>query len=68
MLGRKTRWWFYLKPEIGYHNQDWNFAVQYTKVFTGDKGNLPGKITMSISRRKAFLTIYHLVKIVYYKK
>ena len=34
---------FYLKPEIGYHNEDWNFAVQYTKVFTGDKGDLPGQ-------------------------
>lgn len=34
---------FYLKPEVGYHNRDWNFAVQYTKVFTGDKGNIPGQ-------------------------
>lgn len=34
---------FYLKPEIGYHNEDWNFAVQYTKVFTGNKGNLPNQ-------------------------
>ncbi len=31
---------FYIKPEIGYHNQDWNFAVQYQKVFTGDKGQI----------------------------
>lgn len=31
---------FYLKPEIGYHNQDWNFFVHYTKVFTGDKGEI----------------------------
>ena len=34
---------FYLKPEIGYHNRNWNFAVQYTKVFTGDKGNIVGQ-------------------------
>ena len=34
---------FYLKPEIGYHNRNWNFAVQYTKVFTGDKGNIAGQ-------------------------
>ena len=31
---------FYIKPEIGYHNRDWNFAVQYQKVFTGDKGEI----------------------------
>ncbi len=31
---------FYLKPEIGFHNKDWNFAVQYQKVFTGDKGKI----------------------------
>ncbi len=31
---------FYIKPEIGYHNQDWNFALQYQKTFTGDKGNI----------------------------
>lgn len=30
---------FYIKPEIGYHNNDWNFALQYQKVFTGDTGN-----------------------------
>ncbi|MTE25260.1 hypothetical protein GJQ66_13825, partial [Microbacterium sp. ZXX196] len=24
---------FYLRPEIGYHNRDWNFFIQYTKVF-----------------------------------
>ncbi|MBF5026184.1 hypothetical protein [Planobacterium oryzisoli] len=30
----------YIKPEIGYHNRDWNFAVQYQKVFTGDKGEI----------------------------
>lgn len=34
---------FYIKPEIGYHNRDWNFFVQYQKVFTGDDGNLPGQ-------------------------
>ncbi|MBT2620314.1 MULTISPECIES: transporter [Chryseobacterium] len=31
---------FYIKPEIGYHNKDWNFFVQYQKVFTGSKGDL----------------------------
>lgn len=31
---------FYIKPEIGYHNQDWNFAVQYQKTFTGNKGEI----------------------------
>lgn len=31
---------FYIKPEIGYHNRDWNFALQYQKVFTGDKGEI----------------------------
>ena len=31
---------FYIKPEIGYHNKDWNFAVQYQKTFTGDKGEI----------------------------
>lgn len=31
---------FYLKPEIGYHNKDWNFFVQYQKVFTGSTGDL----------------------------
>ncbi|SFI48814.1 hypothetical protein [Halpernia frigidisoli] len=31
---------FYLKPELGYHNTDWNFFVHYTKVFTGDKGQI----------------------------
>ena len=31
---------FYIKPEIGYHNRDWNFAVQYQKTFTGDKGQI----------------------------
>ena len=31
---------FYIKPEIGYHNRDWNFAVHYQKVFTGDKGQI----------------------------
>ena len=30
----------YIKPEIGYHNKDWNFAVQYQKTFTGDKGEI----------------------------
>lgn len=31
---------FYLKPEIGYHNKDWNFYLQYQKVFTGSKGEI----------------------------
>ncbi|KQR92420.1 hypothetical protein ASG01_10860 [Chryseobacterium sp. Leaf180] len=31
---------FYLKPEIGYHNRDWNFFVQYQKVFTGSTGDV----------------------------
>lgn len=31
---------FYIKPEIGYHNQDWNFALQYQKVFTGSEGEI----------------------------
>ena len=31
---------FYIKPEIGYHNRDWNFAIQYNKVFTGDEGQI----------------------------
>ena len=31
----------YLKPEIGYHNRNWNIFVHYTKTFTGAD---PGKI------------------------
>ena len=31
---------FYLKPELGYHNRDWNFFLHYTKVFTGNKGEI----------------------------
>ncbi|MBC7556272.1 MAG: hypothetical protein H7195_04845 [Chryseobacterium sp.] len=31
---------FYLKPEVGYHNRDWNFFLHYTKVFTGNKGEI----------------------------
>lgn len=34
---------FYLKPEIGYHNRDWNFDLHYQKVFTGDTGNIGGQ-------------------------
>lgn len=31
----------YIKPEIGYHNINWNFALQYTKVFTSsNEGNI----------------------------
>lgn len=31
---------FYLKPELGWHNRDWNVYAHYTKVFTGDKGQI----------------------------
>ena len=31
---------FYLRPQMGYHNRDWNFFVQYSKVFTGDNGKI----------------------------
>ena len=31
---------FYLKPEIGWHNRNWNVFAQYTKVFTGDDGKI----------------------------
>lgn len=31
---------FYLKPEVGYHNRNWNVFVHYTKVFTGDNGQI----------------------------
>ena len=31
---------FYIKPEIGYHNDDWNFSLQYQKVFTGNEGKI----------------------------
>lgn len=30
----------YLKPEIGYHNNDWNFSVHYQKTFTDDKSDI----------------------------
>jgi hypothetical protein len=30
----------YLKPEIGWHNRHWNVALQYNKLFTGDKGTI----------------------------
>ena len=30
----------YVNPQIGYHNRDWNFALQYQKTFTGDKGEI----------------------------
>ena len=33
---------FYLKPEIGYHNRDWNFFLQYQKVFAGSNGDIAG--------------------------
>ncbi|MDN3605708.1 hypothetical protein [Kaistella yonginensis] len=31
---------FYIKPEIGYHNQDWNFSLNYQKTFTGSTGEI----------------------------
>lgn len=31
---------FYIKPEVGYHNRDWNFALQYQKTFTGNDGEI----------------------------
>lgn len=31
---------FYLRPELGYHNRDWNFFLHYTKVFAGDKADI----------------------------
>ncbi len=34
---------FYIKPEIGYHNRDWNVALQYQKTFTGSKGEIGGQ-------------------------
>lgn len=33
----------YIKPEIGYHDRNWNFAVQYQKVFTDDKADFAGQ-------------------------
>lgn len=31
----------YLKPEIGYHNRNWNIFAHYTKTFTGaDEGKI----------------------------
>ncbi|MCH5597161.1 hypothetical protein [Niabella ginsengisoli] len=29
---------FYLKPEVGYHNRNWNIFAHYSKVFNGDDG------------------------------
>lgn len=31
---------FYLKPEVGYHNRNWNVFAHYSKVFTGDEGTV----------------------------
>lgn len=31
---------FYLRPELGWHNKDWNVYAHFTKVFTGNKGNV----------------------------
>lgn len=33
----------YLRPELGWHNPEWNIALQYIKVFTNNRGNLPGQ-------------------------
>ncbi len=30
----------YLKPELGWHNRNWNVFAHYTKVFTGDAGQI----------------------------
>lgn len=34
---------FYLRPELGWHNPQWNLALQYVKVFTNNNGNMPGQ-------------------------
>ncbi len=39
-LVKKPDGGFYIKPEIGYHNKNWNFAVQYQKTFTGTTGEI----------------------------
>ncbi|QCX53807.1 hypothetical protein [Elizabethkingia sp. JS20170427COW] len=31
---------FYLQPEIGFHNKNWNFGIRYQKVFTEGKGEI----------------------------
>lgn len=33
---------FYIKPEIGWHNRDWNVYAHYTTVLTGDEGTVAG--------------------------
>lgn len=30
----------YIKPEIGWHNWHWNISLQYSMLFTGDKGQI----------------------------
>ncbi|WP_068596268.1 hypothetical protein ACF3NR_05165 [Vaginella massiliensis] len=30
----------YLRPEVGYHNRNWNFFAHFTKVFVGDDGKV----------------------------
>lgn len=30
----------YFKPEIGYHNDRWNIALQYTKLFTNNNSDI----------------------------
>ena len=31
---------FYLKPEVGYHNRNWNVFAHYSRVFTGNEGEI----------------------------
>lgn len=31
---------FYLRPQVGYHNRNWNFFAHYSKVFTGSENNI----------------------------
>lgn len=30
----------YIRPELGYHNREWNFSIYYQKTFTGDDGEI----------------------------
>lgn len=31
---------FYIRPQVGYHNRNWNFFVHYSKLFTGSEHNI----------------------------
>ncbi len=33
---------FYIKPEIGWHNRDWNVYAHYSTVLTDDEGTVAG--------------------------